>query len=53
MKEEKEMKIKLILSITVLVIIAVVILGSAGYVYAHPNTYSKDVREERHMKKGT
>ncbi|MDB5054728.1 MAG: hypothetical protein JWM44_2778 [Bacilli bacterium] len=41
------MKTKLILSLSALVIIAAVILGSAGYIYAHPNAYPKEVRGDR------
>jgi hypothetical protein len=38
------MKIRLVLSLSALVIIAVIILGAAGYVNAHPDTYSKEER---------
>jgi hypothetical protein len=38
------MKIRLVLSLSALVIIAVIILGAAGYVNAHPNMYSKEER---------
>jgi hypothetical protein len=40
-------KIKLMLSIMALLIIAFVVLGAAGYVYSHPDVYSKEVRGDR------
>jgi hypothetical protein len=40
------MKTKLLLSLTVLVMIAVIVIGAAGYVYAHPNVYSIEERRQ-------
>jgi hypothetical protein len=41
------MRTKFILSILALVLVAVVILGSAGYIYAHPNAYPKEEPREK------
>jgi hypothetical protein len=41
------MKLRLLLSLTALVIIAVVVLGAAAYVHNHPNVYAKE--ERRHF----
>jgi hypothetical protein len=38
------MKLRLLLSLTVLVIIAVVVLGAAEYVHIHPDVYGKEMR---------
>jgi hypothetical protein len=40
-------KIKLMLSLLALLMIAFVVLGAAEYVYSHPNVYSKEVRGDR------
>jgi hypothetical protein len=39
------MKLRLLLSLTALVILAVVMLGAAEYVHQHPDVYAKEVRK--------
>jgi hypothetical protein len=40
------MKIKFSLSLIGLMMVALVILGSAAYIYAHPNAYPQENRRE-------